>query len=857
MSTNRARSFGLAIIVAIGVIAAMAAMGLFSTGRTALAAEPTGVVFTPTSLDVNAPAAWKVTFNRPDDSTLADLTWGSSTISVTFPAGVVVPATIDKSRVTVGTTVLHRPTTDPTVTGNTVMVELPFVDATSAAIVDADPEQLIDSDEPVTVKFSQPAGILNPSARGAAGTGGEASAGSAATSDDVPAGPAPIALVFNETITLDKSSSPEGGPVEVTLGGFTPGLQVTLSGAVSGSGTVKSDGTAVISGTMGSDSGTVTATDGAGLPATTTDDIMVTATLTATATGKAQDQVTLTGKNFTLLANIPLTGIEFGGEALHANNVKTAESAAGEGIPLSHEDQDGYLDDFSIDILIPSNAASGVNQIKVTDSGSEGASATATVTVAARTVTLSPSSGPPGTAVTVSVTGFPGSKSAADDNTITISPDATPDDETTADVEKATVDDLITTSSGGLSGTNIVTIPSEADEGTIEVTVSIRGVDFAAETEDAAAKGDTTGSATFTVVKRGLTVSPASGPKGTSILLSGGNYTPRGTIKADSILVETTEGNHGEVTLDSSGSIPSTSVIVPPDVSYGAVDVTVTVEDDDDKTVTGVGTFTVTQPTISLAPASVAMGNDVTITGEGWVGNSIVTIVMSRLTDDRALTTDVVTTDGLGGFTTSMTVPNNVGVGPDMVSVGAHDGALGNETLAVNLSVPAATITLSPTGTATVGDRVTVTATGFTPSTGLSEFTIGGANIMEGVVVTDEQGNLTTSFTVPGLTGAQLVKVKIGNDDVSTSIVVEKGTASAVTDPRALFASEIASDNLVRIFYFDNGTKQFSFFDPAFDDDANTLNSIVKGQIVDIGVNANTTFRGVDLTPVYNRIALP
>ena len=273
--------------------------------------------------------------------------------------------------------------------------------------------------------------------------------------------------------------------------------------------------------------------------------------------------------------------------------------------------------------------------------------------------------------------------------------------------------------------------------------------------------------------------------------------------------------------------------------------------------VTGTGTFTVTQPTISLEPATVAMGNDVMVTGEGWVGNSIVTIVMSHLGDDRALTTDVVTTDGLGGFSTSMTVPNNVGVGPKMVSIDAHDGSLGNETLAVNLNIPAATITLSPSGTATVGDRVTVTATGFTPSTGLSELTIGGANVMEGVVVTDEQGNLTTSFTVPGLTGAQLVKVKIGTDDVSTSIVVEKGTTSAVTDPRALFADEIASGNLVRIFYFDNGTKQFSFFDPAFDDEANTLNSIVKGQIVDIGVNADTTFRGVDLTPVYNRIALP
>ena len=56
----------------------------------------------------------------------------------------------------------------------------------------------------------------------------------------------------------------------MTLGGFTPNLQVTLSGAVTGSGTVKSDGTAVISGTMGPESGVVTATDGAGLAASQT-----------------------------------------------------------------------------------------------------------------------------------------------------------------------------------------------------------------------------------------------------------------------------------------------------------------------------------------------------------------------------------------------------------------------------------------------------------------------------------------------------------------------------------------------------------------------------------------------------------
>ena len=505
------------------------------------------------------------------------------------------------------------------------------------------------------------------------------------------------------------------------------------------------------------------------------------------------------------------------------------------------------LDDFTIKVQIPSNAPSGVNQIKVTDAGNdamENATATATVDVAARTVTLSPSSGAPGTAVTVSVTGFPGGKSAL------------PTDNTISRLIQDDADDHC-------RPTCSLPAPAACPERTslrYRQMTDVKGLSRSPFLSRAWTAKPPTGSATFTVVSRGLTVSPASGPLGTSILLSGGNFTSRGEIGADSIEIGTIETTHGEITLDSTGSIPATSVIVPAEVAYGNVDVTVIVtdpKDADSKPVTGTGTFTVIQPTISLEPATVAMGNDVTVTGEGWVGNSIVTIEMRPLgANKRALTTAVVTTDGLGGFSSVMTVPNNTGVGPDMVSIDAHDG-LGNTSLAKNLNIPAATLTLSPTGTATVGDRVTVTATGFTPSTGLSELSIGGANVMEGVVVTDEQGNLTTSFTVPGLTGAQLVKVVIGTADVSTSIVVEKGVAAVSTDPRVIFADEIASGNLVRIFYFDNGTKQFSFFDPAFDDEANTLNSIVKGQIVDIGVNADTTFRGVDLTPVYNRIALP
>ena len=54
----------------------------------------------------------------------------------------------------------------------------------------------------------------------------------------------------------------------MTVGGFTPGLTVSLSGAVSGFGIVGDDSKAVISGTMNGTGGTVTATDTSGGTAT-------------------------------------------------------------------------------------------------------------------------------------------------------------------------------------------------------------------------------------------------------------------------------------------------------------------------------------------------------------------------------------------------------------------------------------------------------------------------------------------------------------------------------------------------------------------------------------------------------------
>ena len=126
----------------------------------------------------------------------------------------------------------------------------------------------------------------------------------------------------------------------------------------------------------------------------------------------------------------------------------------------------------------------------------------------------------------------------------------------------------------------------------------------------------------------------------------------------------------------------------------------------------------------------------------------------------------------------------------------------------------------------------------------------GATGSFAGKTVTFQVGGYETGVTLMWTAGA-------GDPAFDLNGMTEGVMASEVTEPRLLFAEEIASGNLLRIFYFDNVTKEFSFFDPAFSDEANTLTSISQGQPLQIAVNAATTFRGVSLTPTWNIIAMP
>jgi hypothetical protein len=236
-----------------------------------------------------------------------------------------------------------------------------------------------------------------------------------------------------------------------------------------------------------------------------------------------------------------------------------------------------------------------------------------------------------------------------------------------------------------------------------------------------------------------------------------------------------------------------------------------------------------------------------------------VTITLTAAT--VIVATKVTTADGAGAIDTAMDVPSTVGVGPITVTFTAADAATyNNSSVAQTMKVPKPTVTLS-VSEANVGDVVDVTAAGFAPLSGLSVLTIGGADVRSGTVTSDAEGNATASFTVPGVTGSNIVTVTIGAETVSTSLSVTAAAvaaAAATTAPADIFADVIANDDsLVRVWRFANADQSWQFYDPrpAFAS-ANTLEKSGAGDIVWVNVTVEQTFQSTTLYPGWNLISL-
>ncbi|MFW6112307.1 MAG: hypothetical protein ACOC6S_01895 [Chloroflexota bacterium] len=366
----------LAMVASLCAVAAVPASAAVTAGATNVSPNTAGSV-----------ATYQVTFTTSGTGALSADT---DTISVRFPAGTSVPATINKDYVSVkeSTGASASLETAPTVSGRTVTLIVPTITG-----------QTIGNNEAVTVTFTQLAGITNPNL---AATGFYKCA--VETSQD--AGFVAMNTYDIEgTVSRSPSHGGSGTSVTVSGAGLHPNSPVTVYSSTDQAQNTPGDDTVVATGnTDGSGSfsltysasqtGYIWAKDGSGLAAPTTVGNMPQFTLDPSITltptsGPPGTVVTVSGQNFSG-ANIPLaTGVTVGGVPAvltDVNNNALAPAAA----PTVSAGR------VSFQFRVPATVA-GEKTVKVTDNAGNSASTTFEVNAFA----ISPTSQLTGQSVTI------------------------------------------------------------------------------------------------------------------------------------------------------------------------------------------------------------------------------------------------------------------------------------------------------------------------------------------------------------------------------------------------------------------------------------------------------------------------
>ena len=245
----------------------------------------------------------------------------------------------------------------------------------------------------------------------------------------------------------------------------------------------------------------------------------------------------------------------------------------------------------------------------------------------------------------------------------------------------------------------------------------------------------------------------------------------------------------------------------------------------------GKAKITILEPTVSVMPEMVSPRDFITISGENWP--------ISSADDDHEVTIMVdrrnrsVNIDGNGRFRYEYQLRSNIGIGDEhevVVEFKSDGGSIEEE---ATFEVHDAGIMLTPTEAAP-GQTISLEIEGMPPYTLVDHVNIDGVNRLGGQNLnTDRHGNvMITGVLVPYLDpGFYPVQVMVGEETrvVQLEVLAEASVAGAAAAlPGAL--SEV-SDNLVRVFHFNNSTKVWTFYDPRPEfEGLNTLTELANGQ---------------------------
>ena len=361
-----------------------------------------------------------------------------------------------------------------------------------------------------------------------------------------------------------------------------------------------------------------------------------------------------------------------------------------------------------------------------------------------------------------------------------------------------------------------------------------------------------------------LTVSPSTALVGREVTVTGSGFT--GNVKEIKVgkatICDSVENNSVtdcDIQVASGGRVVAAFNIPNEEVLKGADDYTITISDTGGRV--GNGEVTIPEPTLTVDPLESRIGSTIDLSGTGWptgTGANLVGLYYDAVQYASAIT------DSSGEWSASIEVPHEVGVGSThdveaKATVGGTGAEEDNVTMKAEHSTPDAVVTLS-SAKAQRGTKVTVSGENFNVfETVMIE--IGDSDVTPAGTTTDGIGSFSTEVLVPGLAlGNKNLKVTVNDVPVVEFLEVVATPVSTSMTSEEAFADLVAMDNLIVVWYFDNDTKGWSFYDPRPEVAAAVdLTMVNSGDIVWIQVGVDQDFPNAtpsDLSAGWNQVTI-
>lgn len=643
MNTKIGQSLGLTLVVALSVVAAMLALGMFGPGK-ANAAAPSPQSMTASPGSPGDTSSIKIGFE-----TDSEISGNSGELWVAFDAKYGIPATIAKTSVSIAsgqtTGGVSNPLIDPTVDeqiaassplskGDTIVkLQLGDTAPNTTATVEGLSVNVGGSDH--TVTFATSAGITLPTAAGTKEIWLSKDQGTTWSTATATAGTNAITVV--RELTLSATSGARGKSVTATGKGFTGTGNATLW--------IDTDDGADIDTTEYVIASDIAVSGGKFEHTFTTDTNFPLSTVAINAQGGDGNTVSAsTNPTFNSYGSISLDKSEVArGASLkvsaidHQAGTISSITIGGVSQTLPSDvtiDTTGVEEAFTV--TVAATTPLGKQKIAMTSSGEGSPTARyTTVTITGAPVTVSPTTAVAGQEVTVTGTGFTKS-----------------DDLDTITVGGQTVTYV---SSGGLNTTDTIASNVETDSSgnfstsflvPDSTTTRTAGDHKILVTDD----GALTGEVFITIPGRTLTLSTGESKRASEVTVTGTGYEAKGSV-ALTYLSGNTSTSLGSATADAYGeftkvvTIPNTPAIPSTNTITGAI--------------SGGGSKTTThkipESSITTDVSEAETGQSMTITGAGFPAYATVGTMTIGGLDVRP--TPAPSTDVDGGFTATVMVP--------------------------------------------------------------------------------------------------------------------------------------------------------------------------------------------------------